>query len=88
MAKPSALTDDGVALFEDQTAGKLEDERVFSRSDGSPWYRMAVVRAMRAACEGGKIIPPATFHTIRHTYASHLRDRNDDKASQDGPRKR
>jgi integrase len=66
------LTEDGVALFEDQIAGKLEDERMFSRSDGSPWYRMAVVRAMRAACEGGKIIPPATFHTIRHTYASHL----------------
>lgn len=33
---------------------------------------MAVVRAMRAACVAGKIVPAATFHTLRHTYASHL----------------
>jgi integrase len=59
------LTDDGVALFEDQTAGRLEHEPLFTRTGGSPWYRMAVVRAMRAACGGGKITPPATFHTIR-----------------------
>jgi Phage integrase family len=64
------LTDHGVTLFEDQTAGKLENEPLFTRTDGSPWYRMAVVRAMRAACIGGKIIPPATFHTIRHYLAS------------------
>jgi integrase len=66
------LTDDGITLFEDQTAGKLENEPLFIRTNGSSWYRMAVVRAMRAACIGGKIVPPATFHTIRHTYASHL----------------
>jgi len=27
---------------------------------------------MRAACEAAKIDPPATFYTLRHTYASHL----------------
>jgi integrase len=66
------LTDDGVALFENLTAGKSEDEQLFSRADGSGWYRMAVVRAMRAACVAGNIVSAATFHTLRHTYASHL----------------
>jgi integrase len=66
------LTEDGVALFSRLTAGKAEDAPLFSRADGSSWYRMAIVRGMRAACGGGKITPAATFHTLRHTYASHL----------------
>jgi integrase len=66
------LTDDGIALFEDLTAGKPTDDLLFTRGDGSAWYRMAFVRAMRGACAGSKISPPATFHTLRHTYASHL----------------
>jgi integrase len=66
------LTDNGVSLFEDLTAGKQSDEAPFTRGDGSAWYRMALVRAMRAACTAAKIKPAATFHTLRHTYASHL----------------
>lgn len=66
------LTDAGVALFEDETAGKPENEPLFARTDGSRWYRMAMVRAMRSACIAAKVTPPATFHTLRHTYASHL----------------
>lgn len=66
------LTEDGVTLFEALTAGKLADDRLFTRGDGSRWHRMAVVRAMRAACEVAKVSPPATFHALRHTYASHL----------------
>jgi integrase len=66
------LTQEGVALFDDITAGKAEDASPFARADGSPWYRIAVLRAMRSACVAGKITPPATFHTLRHTYASHL----------------
>ena len=66
------LTDGGVTLFAGLAAGRGEGETLFKRADGSRWYRMAFVRAMRAACEGGKIAPAATFHTLRHTYASHL----------------
>ncbi len=66
------LTDDGVALFETITAGKVANDPVFLRADGSAWYRMALVRAMNDACEGGKVSPTATFHCLRHTYASHL----------------
>lgn len=67
-----ALTVDGVALFEGLSAGKLESEPIFTRADGSAWYRMAMLRAMSEACTGAKITPPATFHTLRHTFASHL----------------
>jgi integrase len=66
------LTDAGVTLFEELTAGKQQSERLFARADGSAWYRMALVRATRAACSAAKVNPPATFHTLRHTYASHL----------------
>jgi integrase len=66
------LTEDGMTLFANLTAGQAENARMFARADGSPWYRIAVMRAMRSACEGGKIVPTATFHTLRHTYASHL----------------
>ena len=66
------LTDDGLALFERLTAGKPEDESLFLRADGSPWYRVALARAMRAACDVAKVRPTATFHVLRHTYASHL----------------
>jgi integrase len=66
------LTDDGIALFEDLTVGKPTGDLLFTRGDGSAWYRMAFVRTMRGACAGSKISPPATFHTLRHTYASHL----------------
>jgi integrase len=61
-----------VTLFEQMTAGKPAHDPIFTRSDGSPWYRMALVRAMNTACEGGQVNPPATFHALRHTYASHL----------------
>jgi len=66
------LTDAGSALFAELTAGKLEDDPLFRRSDGSAWYRVALTRAMRQACEAAKVRPVATFHTLRHTYASHL----------------
>jgi integrase len=66
------LTDQGVELFEQLVAGRAERDRLFSRSDGSAWYRMAVARAMQTACHAGKIHPAATFHVLRHTYASHL----------------
>lgn len=66
------LTADGVALFDSLTAGKLENEAIFTRADGSGWYRMAMLRAMSEACKGAKVSQPTTFHTLRHTFASHL----------------
>jgi integrase len=66
------LTADGVTLFEDLTAGKIDSEPIFRRADGSAWYRMALMRLMADACKRAKVSPAATFHTLRHTFASHL----------------
>jgi len=66
------LAPDGLALFARMTTGKLEDDPLFLRSDGSPWYRVALARAMREACTAGRVHPPATFHALRHSFASHL----------------
>jgi integrase len=66
------LSREGVDLFESLTAGHPPDAHVFTREDGFPWHRAAVVRAIRDANAAAKIDPPATFYTLRHTYASHL----------------
>lgn len=66
------MTDAGVELFEALTVGRHENERLFRRVDGSDWHRVAIIRAIQEACSGAKITPPATFHSLRHTYASHL----------------
>jgi integrase len=66
------LGEQGVAIFEQLTAGKLAHEAIFARADATPWYHMALVRAMAEASKAAKVSPPATFHTLRHTFASHL----------------
>ena len=66
------LTPEGVSLFESLAAGRQPDTLLLTRKDGSPWHRVAVIRAMQEANAAAKIDPPATFYTLRHTYASHL----------------
>jgi integrase len=66
------LTKEGTSVFEALTAGRKPDEPLFARADGTAWHRVAIIRAMQEACAAGKIDPPATFYTLRHTYASHL----------------
>ncbi len=66
------LTEDGVALFESFIAGLGSHELIFKRPDGEPWTKAEWVRAINAACAAGSISPPATYYTLRHTYASHL----------------
>jgi integrase len=66
------LTPEGSALFESLSAGRQADAFLFTRGDGSAWHRVAVIRAMQTANAAAKIEPPATFYTLRHTYASHL----------------
>jgi integrase len=76
------LSADGVTFFEQTTAGKAGDARLFD-----PVTRIGLSRAMRAACgwrldrkanewrydgAAGKISPPATFHDLRRSYGSLL----------------
>jgi hypothetical protein len=46
--------------------------RVFTRSGGSLWGRSHQHRPLREACRRAGIDPPASFHIVRHTYATHL----------------
>lgn len=66
------LTAEGVTLFKWLTAGLKSDAPIFERAEKSPWHRVAIIRAMQAACTAASIDPPATFYALRHTYASHL----------------
>jgi integrase len=67
------LTDDGVTLFENHIAGKSGGGAlVFTRLDGERWGPTHQHRRLREACANAGIDPPASFHVLRHTYATHL----------------
>jgi integrase len=66
------LTEDGITLFEQHVAGKLGAALVFTRPDGVPWGRSHQHRPLREACRRAGINPAASFHILRHTYATHL----------------
>ncbi len=67
-----ALAADGVALFEDVTAGRAGSDVIFLRADGRPWGTSHQQRPLEWASKRGKVVPEATFHILRHTYASSL----------------
>jgi integrase len=64
------LTEEGVALFKSLAAGKPGDAILLSKDDGSPWKPAHQARPMVAACKQARITPPASFHILRHTWAS------------------
>jgi integrase len=65
------LTDEGVALFKQLTAGRAGDELTLRRKDGSAWAFAYQIRPMVGAVERAKIKPAISFHILRHTWASH-----------------
>ena len=67
-----ALTDEGRQLFTTLTAGKLARDLVFLRHDSRPWAASHQQRPLNAASKRAKVEPVATFHILRHTYASSL----------------
>lgn len=67
-----ALTDEGRALFEGLTAGKTGKDAIFVRDDGEFWGPSHQQRPLDAATQRAKIVPAATFHILRHSYASAL----------------
>src|SRR5208282_1365154 len=66
-----ALAEEGVELFEGLAAGRLSTEPMLARSDGTRWLSSHQGRPMAEACRNGSVEPPANFHALRHTYASH-----------------
>ncbi len=70
-----ALTDEGRALFTELTAASTGRDLVFVRDDGKAWGPSHQQRPLDAASDRAKIEPPATFHILRHSYASALAQR-------------
>ena len=63
------LTAEGLEFFEQITAGRHGTEQLFHR-DGARWGKSHQQRPLTEACRTAGISPPASFHTLRHTYAS------------------
>jgi len=61
----------GVTFFGQQTAGQGAQALVFDLAD-TPGLRVAISRAMRAACTAAKIAPAVVFHDLRRSYGSLL----------------
>jgi integrase len=66
------LTEDGIGLFETHTTDKPRAAFIFAKPDGKAWGKSHQHRPLREACEGAKIEPAASFHVLRHTYATML----------------
>ncbi len=66
------LTDEGCEFFGAATAGRVGDAAILEKRGGGRWGRSHQVRPIRQACGRAGIAPPASFHVLRHTYASLL----------------
>jgi integrase len=66
------LADEGRALFEQVTAGRALQDLIFRRDDDGPWGPSHQQRPLAEASGIARLDPPATFHILRHTYASSL----------------
>lgn len=63
------LTAEGLDFFNEITAGRSNSELLFQRGGGA-WGKSHQQRPLVEACRVAKIGPAASFHTLRHTYAS------------------
>jgi integrase len=63
------LTIEGLDFFNETTAGRTGSEFLFHRN-GSPWGKSHQQGPLVEACSAAKISSAASFHTLRHTYAS------------------
>jgi integrase len=66
------LTEDGITLFAAHTANKSGMALVFVKPDGKAWGKSHQHRPLLEACKGAKIEPAASFHVLRHSYATML----------------
>jgi len=69
-ARHVVLTDEGVSLFRQLTAGRAGTEIMLCKVNGEAWRTSHQLRPMAQACQRAKINPPVSFHALRHTWAS------------------
>jgi integrase len=64
------LTEEGIELLKDLTAGRNGGASILLKAEGGRWLKSHQSRPMLEACKNAKITPAASFHVLRHTYAS------------------
>jgi integrase len=64
------LTDEGMALFRELTAGRAGDDLILHRATGAAWGVSHQAAFMRSAVKRAKISPSIGFHGLRHSWAS------------------
>jgi integrase len=65
------LSEEGIAFFVALVAGRSGTEILLRRATGTRWAKSHQSRPMAETCTRASIEPPAEFHSLRHTYASH-----------------
>jgi integrase len=66
------LNKEGREFFTALTVGRTSRDLVFQRADNSAWLASQQRRPLESACKRGSIEPAASFHVLRHSYASAL----------------
>ena len=69
-ARDVVLTLEGVAFFNEITAGHHPDMIMFPRDDGKPWGKSGYTRPLAAAVKLAKLPEDTCHYSLRHTYAS------------------
>jgi integrase len=64
------LTDEGLKFFAGLAAGRGARDVLIAKADGGRWQKSQQSRPMAEACEAARIDPKASFHALRHSYAS------------------
>jgi integrase len=64
------LTEEGLTFFGGLAAGRSPRDRLLPKADGGRWLKSHQTRPMKEACQNARIEPPASFHALRHSYAS------------------
>lgn len=67
-----ALTPEGLRLFSALAAGREREAWMLLTAAGTAWTQANHNRPLRAACAAAGIKPHASFHILRHSFASRL----------------
>jgi len=59
-------------------AGKRADDFIFSSNRGGKLTATSLQKMFRKSLVGAKVIKPATFHSLRHSFATHLLENGTD----------
>ena len=65
------LTEEGIELFARLTAGRRGHDLIFGKRNGESFGQSHQLRPIAEAVRRAKITPAVSFHSLRHTWASH-----------------